>query len=135
MYITVTDYHINTQAIWRRVILFIMHLAVVSILAMTTLVVADHWYFDAWDGLSCGDAPQNGKVFLSTEGSGEHVCISFEDGQRAYSYAAGYNSENTEAWGFLHEHCEGPSKVLQNNTCMNPDVEIPYIRSWKIVRF
>ena len=110
-----------------------MHLPVISLLAMATVVAAEWWYFDAWDGLSCGDAPQNGQIFLSTEGIDEHDCISFEDGQRAYSYAAGSDNEEIEAWGFLYEDCEGPSKVLYNNICMNPDIEIPYIRSVRIV--
>lgn len=134
MHISVAAYHVLPGSIWRRVTLFIMRLAVISLLAMATVATADWWYFDAWDGLSCGDAPQNGQVFLSTEGTGEHVCISFEEGQRAYSYAAGYISDDTEARGFLHEHCEGPSKTMHNNSCTNPSVEIPYIRSWKIIQ-
>lgn len=134
MHISAVAYQTKSPTIWRRVILFIMRIAVISLLAIATVAAADWWYFDAWDGLSCGDAPQNGQVFLSTEGTGEHICISFEDGQRAYSYAAGFVNEETEAWGFLYEHCEGPSKSLHNNTCTNPDVDIPYIRSWKIVQ-
>lgn len=106
-----------------------MQIALISLLALATTVAADFWYFDAWDGLSCGDAPQNGQVFFSTEGFGEQSCISFEESQRAYSYAAGSVSEDTKALGYLYEHCEGPAKTLLNNTCMNPDVDIPYIRS------
>ncbi|KAJ5082186.1 hypothetical protein N7532_011229 [Penicillium argentinense] len=95
---------------------FIMRLAVLSLL--TSVAVADPgwWFFDAWDGLSCGDAPQNGQIFLTTEGLGDSFCMSFDNGQRAYSYAASYFSEDIEARGYLHEHCEGPSKIIHNNT-------------------
>ncbi|KAJ5668089.1 uncharacterized protein N7477_006659 [Penicillium maclennaniae] len=101
-----------------------MHLAVISLLAMATVATADWWYFDAWDGLSCGDAPQNGQVFLSIEGTGEHVCISFEEGQRAYSYAAGYLSEGTEAWGvssrtLRRTEQDASQQLLHKSGCRN----------------
>jgi hypothetical protein len=108
---------------------------VLSIIASAVSVAAGNpawWAFDAWDGLSCGDAPQNGQLFFTTEGTGEGTCITFDEGQRAYSYAASFGGDDVEAWGFLHEHCEGPKKPLLNNTCMNPDIPIPYIRSLKI---
>lgn len=109
-----------------------MHFAVLSLLATVATASSGWWFFDAWDGLSCGDAPQNGQVFFTTEGNGDQFCVNFGDSQRAYSYASTYLDEDVEVRGYLHEHCEGPSKVLQNNTCTNPDIEIPYIRSWRI---
>ncbi|KAJ5761680.1 hypothetical protein N7533_003719 [Penicillium manginii] len=106
----------------------------VVLFLLATLAAADlaWWSFDAWDGLSCGNAPQNGQVFFTTQGMGDQLCIDFGTGQMAYSYASSYSEENVEVRGYLHEHCEGSSKVLQNNTCTNPDIEIPYIRSWSI---
>ncbi|KAF7712061.1 Uncharacterized protein PECH_005079 [Penicillium ucsense] len=111
-------------------------LALLALLAPTpTLATSptDWWYFDAWDGLSCGDMPQNGHLFFTADGSGSEICISLNSGQRAYSYAASFGRDETVVHGFLNEHCEGPSKVLMNNTCTNPDVEIPFARSWRVV--
>lgn len=35
-------------------------------------------------------------------------------------------------FGFFYEHCAGPSKALVNDTCTNPSVDIPFIRSWRV---
>ncbi|KAF3401896.1 hypothetical protein F1880_009750 [Penicillium rolfsii] len=112
-----------------------MHILLPSLFAFLASASSssDWWYFDAWDGLSCGDAPQNGELLMTTEGTGNQICISLNEDQRAYSYASAYGLEETEVRGFLYEHCSGPSKILMNNTCTNPDVEVPYIRSWKII--
>lgn len=109
-----------------------MHFTVITLLAAVTAADPGWWLFDAWDGLSCGVAPQNGQVFFSIEGQGNQFCINFDHGLRAYSYAATFFSEDTKIRGYLHEHCEGPSKDILNDTCTNPDIEIPYIRSWNI---
>ena len=109
-----------------------MRLAVMSLLSALAAADPGWWFFDAWDGLSCGDAPQNGQVFFSTQGNGEQFCVNFDNSQRAYSYAATYSDYDVEVRGYLNEHCEGPSKPLINNTCTNPSIEIPYIRSWRI---
>ncbi|KAJ5747330.1 uncharacterized protein N7511_009026 [Penicillium nucicola] len=109
-----------------------MRLAGVSLFVTVATATSSWWVFDAWDGLSCGDAPQNGQIFFTSEGHGEMTCISFDEAQRAYSYAASFGEDDVEIWGFLHEHCEGPRKAFLNNTCMNPDIVVPYIRSWKI---
>ena len=98
----------------------------------STTASSDWWYFDAWDGLSCGDAPQNGQLLLTTEGTGNQICISLDEGQKAYSYASAFGRDETQVFGFFYEHCVGPSKVLVNNTCTNPSVDIPFIRSWRV---
>lgn len=104
----------------------------VALAVFASAASAEQWWFDAWDGLSCGDAPQNGVVFSTTEGSGEKLCVTFEHGQRAYSYASGFPTDEIQVRGFLHEHCEGPNRTVVPNTCTNPQIEIPYIRSWQI---
>jgi hypothetical protein len=113
-----------------------MHYFLISLLAPLFALLAsassDWWYFDAWDGLSCGDSPQNSELLITTEGMGNQICISLDESQRAYSYSSAFGEEETEVRGFLYEHCAGPSKVLVNNTCMNPDADMPYIRSWKV---
>jgi len=111
-----------------------MRLTVLSLLSALAAADSGWWFFDAWDGLSCGDAPQNGQVFFSTQGNGEQFCINFDNSQRAYSYAATYSDQDVEVRGYLNEHCEGPSKRLLNNTCTNPDIDITYIRSWRIFK-
>ncbi|EPS26479.1 hypothetical protein POX_g09225 [Penicillium oxalicum] len=114
-----------------------LHLSILPLITLISSTLAtnpvDWWYFDAWDGLSCGDLPQNGQLFFTADGTGSEICINLNEGQRAYSYAASFGKDDTVVQGFLNEHCEGPSKVLLNNTCTNPDVEIPYAKSWKIV--
>ncbi|KAJ5097029.1 hypothetical protein N7456_007750 [Penicillium angulare] len=111
-----------------------MHLPIVPFISLVTAAAAaDWWYFDAWDGVGCGDLPQNGEIFSATEGVGSQVCISFSDGTKAYSYAGSHGEDQTEIWGYLDEHCTGPSKPLLNNTCTNPEISIPYIRSWKVI--
>lgn len=110
-----------------------MRLLAVSLLTFVTAAAADWWYFDAWDGLSCGDFPQKGELFSSTEGEVSPVCINFEDGKKAYSYAGAHGDDSTEIRGYLYEHCTGPSRVLENNTCTNPEISMPYIRSWEVI--
>jgi hypothetical protein len=109
-----------------------MHILLPSLFALLTSASSDWWYFDAWDGLSCGDAPQNSELLITTEGTGNQICISLDETQRAYSYASAFGQDETEVRGFLYEHCAGASKILVNNTCTNPDEDMPYIRSWKI---
>ncbi|KAJ5886239.1 uncharacterized protein N7473_008913 [Penicillium subrubescens] len=109
-----------------------MHILLQSLFALLASASSDWWYFDAWDGLSCGDAPQNGELLITTEGTGNQICISLDESQRAYSYASAFGQDETEVRGFLYEHCAGPSKILVNDTCTNPDEDMPYIRSWKI---
>lgn len=101
-------------------------------LISTAVASSGQWWFDAWDSLSCGDVPQNGVIFFTTEGSGEKLCVNFENNQRAYSYAAGFASDQMVVRGFLHEHCEGPNRTLVPTQCTNPQIEVPYIRSWQI---
>lgn len=112
--------------------LITMHLLFVPLFALLASASSDWWYFDAWDGLSCGDAPQNGELVITTEGSGNQVCISLDESQKAYSYSSAFGLDETEVRGFFYEHCAGPSKVLVNDTCTNPDANLPYIRSWKV---
>jgi hypothetical protein len=71
-------------------------------------------------------------LLLTKEGIDEMTCYNFDEGQKAYSYATEFGDDDLEGWGYLQEHCEGPRKALKNHTCMNPDMDIPYIRSWKI---
>lgn len=113
-----------------------MRLTTISplVLATTAAAAADHWQFTAWDGLSCGGAPQNGQVFMTAEGVGEQICINFEQGQKAYSYMVRFSNEDTTVMGYRAEKCEGPGRLLKNDTCTNPDIDIPYIRSIGINR-
>lgn len=109
-----------------------MHLFVIVLFVLATAANADWWHFYAWDGLSCGDVPQNAKLFSTTDGIGDDICIDFGGDQKAYSYAAGFGSGSVEIRGYLHPHCTGPNKTLANYTCTNPEVHIPYIRSWQV---
>lgn len=111
-----------------------MRLIVLSALATVAVAVTNSnwWIFDAWDGLSCGDSPQNAELLFDIQGLGNQFCINFDKGQRAYSYAASFSDDEVEVEGYLQEHCEGQGRALFNNSCMNPDIEIPYIRSWRI---
>ncbi|KAJ5332864.1 uncharacterized protein N7506_006647 [Penicillium brevicompactum] len=115
-----------------------MRLAVLSALAIVAVADPSWWYFDAWDGLSCGAMPQNGQIFFSTEGTTEdfedEACVNLDEDQRAYSYAATFTENDVQLKGFLREDCEGPGKALWNNTCMNPSIKVPYIRSWRIMK-
>ncbi|CAI7655800.1 unnamed protein product [Penicillium bialowiezense] len=118
--------------------LFTMRIAVLSALAIVAVADPSWWYFDAWDGLSCGDMPQDGKIFFSTEGTTDYLddqaCVNLDDDQRAYSYAATFTENDVHLKGFLHEDCKGPGKALRNNTCTNPSIKVPYIRSWRITK-
>ena len=113
-----------------------MRLTTISSLALATAAAAatDHWHFTAWDGLSCGGAPQNGQVFMTAEGVGQQICINLEQGQKAYSYVARFDDGDTTIVGYRAEQCDGPGRLLKNDTCTNPDIDIPYIRSIGINR-
>ncbi|KAJ5591837.1 uncharacterized protein N7459_002206 [Penicillium hispanicum] len=91
------------------------------------------WVFTAWNGVGCGEGPQNAEVIQALEGEGNQPCINLDGDDKAFSFS-GQADEGTVIWAYHYPDCTGQRRKVVQDQCQTPLARLPCIRSWKIVR-
>lgn len=90
------------------------------------------WSVSGWDGLGCGDVPQNAKQIVWEE-KDEIIegCATLDPGPKAFSMLLETDIDQLEVWGYTLPGCRGARKRVET-LCTNPDISFPYFASYEL---
>lgn len=104
------------------------------ILSIFAITLSSAWVFTAWNGVGCGEVPQNAEILQSIEGEGTRKCTNFDGDDKSFSFWGQLDEdEDAVIWAYHQPDCTGRRRRVRDE-CQNPLTRFPCIRSWEVVK-
>ncbi|KAJ5899298.1 hypothetical protein N7495_004042 [Penicillium taxi] len=86
-----------------------------------------------WNALACGNEPQRGtELFTMGFEDAMDGCTNTGLGEKIFSITATSDTDMSEIWAYALPNCKGQRRLIEPETCLNPDINIKYFQSYKI---